>query len=370
MSSFNRPPAELPASFLHLAVHNGGERNVFKRMLNRIKNLATVITVLTLLVETDLHAKRAGINDDLSVESTRGVAGGLWEAPTDIRSRNLYYGPGGAHDQPGKRFTFVKEDLDGTNPKLDVRDENGVKWKVKLGSEVRAETAASRLVWAVGYHADEDYFIETLHVTHLPRRLHRGQNLIAADGTIRKARLKRQMEGKKIGYWTWRNGPFAGTREFNGLRILMALINNWDLKDRNNAIYEQNGQRIYQVKDLGASFGTTGVLLVKNKAKGNLGAYRYSKFITKVTPERVSFAIPGLPSFPYLFAPWDYIVRARLRWIGRDISRADAKWVGELLGQLAANQIKDAFRAAGYSQSEVDGFTQVVQKRVAELNTL
>jgi hypothetical protein len=339
-------------------------------MLNRIRNLATVTTVLTLLVETDLLAKKAGTNDDLSVESTGGVARGLWEAPTNIRSRNLYYGPGGAHDQPGKRFTFVKEDLDGTNPKLDVRDENGVKWKIKLGSEVHAETAASRLVWALGYHADEDYFIEALHVTHLPRQLHRGQNLIADDGTIRNARLKRQIRGKRIGYWTWRNAQFAGTREFNGLRVLMAVINNWDLKDSNNAIYDQNGQRIYQINDLGSSFGTTGALLVKSKAKGNLRAFRHSKFITRATPEGVSFATPGLPSVPYLFAPWDFILRARLRWIGRDVSRADAKWVGELFGQLSANQIQDAFRAAGYSQSEVDGFTEVVRKRIEELNTL
>jgi hypothetical protein len=339
-------------------------------MLNRIKNLAIVINVLTLLAHTDLLAKRAGTNDILSVETTRGVARGLWEAPNDIRSRNLYYGPGGADGQPGKRFTFIKEDLDGTNPKLDVRDEKSVRWKIKLGSEVRAETAASRLVWALGYHADEDYFVEALQVTHLPSRLHRGQNLIAADGTIRNARLKREIKRKKVGYWRWRNAPFAGTRQFNGLRVLMAVINNWDLKDHNNAIYDQNGQRIYQVSDLGASFGTTGVLLAKNKAKGNLRPFSHSKFISKVTPGRVTFATPSFPSFPYLFAPWDYIRRARLRWIGRNVSRADAKWVGELLGRLSAGQIQDAFRAAGYSQFEVDGFTETLQKRVAELNTL
>lgn len=339
-------------------------------MLNEIKNLAVVITVLTLSMETDLFAKKAGTNAGGSVESTGRVARGLWEPPADIRSRNLYYGPGGAHGQPGKQFTFLKEDLDGTNPKLDVRDENGVKWKIKLGSEVHAETAASRLVWALGYHADEDYFVEAVQVRRLPRRLHRGQNLVSAIGIVRNARLKREKEGKKIGHWTWRNAPFAGTREFNGLRVLMALINNWDLKDSNNAIYEQKGQRIYQVSDLGSSFGTTGVLLTKEKAKGNLRAYRHSKFVTKVTPERVDFASPSLPSFPYLFAPWDYVVRARLRWIGRDISRADAKWVGQLLGQLSSRQIQDAFRAAGYSQSEVDGFTEIVLKRIEELNNL
>ena len=335
----------------------------------QFNKLAVVITVLALSVETDLLAKTAGTNDGIAVESAKGAARGLWE-PADIPSRNLYYGPGGAAGRPGKRFTFIKEDLDGTNPKFDVRDENGVKWKVKLGPEVHAETAASRLVWALGYHADEDYFVAVLHVTHLPKRLHRGQDLIAADGTIRNARLKRDAGRKKIGYWKWHSAPFAGTHEFNGLRVLMAVINNWDLKNVNNAIYEHDGQHIYQVSDLGASFGTTGVLLHKQKAKGNLRAFRHSKFITKVTSERVSFATPSLPSFPYLFAPWDYIARARLRWIGRNISRADAKWMGELLGQLSAKQIQDAFRAAGYSESEVDGFTEAVQRRVAQLNAL
>ncbi|MGA8271639.1 MAG: hypothetical protein WB919_08775, partial [Candidatus Sulfotelmatobacter sp.] len=36
----------------------------------------------------------------------------LWREPTDIRSRNLYYGPGGEAHQPHSTFTFEKEDMD------------------------------------------------------------------------------------------------------------------------------------------------------------------------------------------------------------------------------------------------------------------
>jgi hypothetical protein len=86
----------------------------------------------------------------------------IWAEPTDIASRDLYYGPGGKQDEPRGRFTFEKEDPDGTNPKFVVRDQDGVKWKVKLGEEARPETAASRLVWGVGYYADEDYFLQDL----------------------------------------------------------------------------------------------------------------------------------------------------------------------------------------------------------------
>ena len=33
---------------------------------------------------------------------------------------------------------------------------------------------------------------------------------------------------------------FPDTRKFNGLRVMMALMNSWDLKDENNAIYERD----------------------------------------------------------------------------------------------------------------------------------
>ena len=50
---------------------------------------------------------------------------------------------------------------------------------------------------------------------------------------------------------------FVGTRELDGLRVLMALMNNWDLKTSNNAIYEA-GAELYLVSDLGGTFGRTG----------------------------------------------------------------------------------------------------------------
>ena len=79
---------------------------------------------------------------------------------------------------PHGTVTFVKEDLDGSSPKFLVRDQDGQKWKVKLGIEARPETAASRIVWAVGYYANEDYFVRELQVLGMPDRLHRGERLI------------------------------------------------------------------------------------------------------------------------------------------------------------------------------------------------
>ena len=44
---------------------------------------------------------------------------------------------------------------------------------------------------------------------------------------------------------------------------------------------------------------------------------------------------------------------------------ADVRWIGNRLGQLSTEQIRDSFRAAGFSSAEVNGYTQVVMQRIA-----
>jgi hypothetical protein len=295
----------------------------------------------------------------------------LWVQPSDLKSRDLFYGPGGKEHVPHGPFTFVKEDLDGTNPKFVVKDPDGVKWKVKLGIEARPETVASRIVWSVGYFANEDYFVPDLQVTGMPARLHRGQDMVAPDGSVHSVRLKRESaDERKIGNWSWRSDAFAGTRELNGLKTLMAVINNWDLKDENNAIYQIGDQRIYMVSDLGASFGTPGRTWPPENGKGNLDTYSQSRFIRSVMPETVSFQTPARPRWVCAVNPKEYLRRIHLEWIGRNIPKADAKWMGTLLSGLSTRQIHDAFRAAGYSPQEVDAFSKILERRIAELTDL
>jgi hypothetical protein len=302
----------------------------------------------------------------------------LWRNPDDIKSRNLFYGPGGKEHAPDSTCTFEKEDLNGTSPKFDVRDEKGIKWKVKMGPEARPETVASRLVWAVGYSVNEDYFLPELQVQDMPERLRRGQNFVHPKGTVHNVRLKRYIQGeKKVADWQWKDNPFTDTRELNGFRVVMALINNWDLKDNNNAIYEEkhaegspSAEQIYMASDLGASFGATGLGWSHAKSKGNLKAYSHSKFVSKVTPDSVDFNVPTRPALINIFDLPEFISRLQLRWIGKDIPREDARWIGQLLAQLSSAQIRDAFRAASYTPDQVEGFAQTVEARIAELNKL
>jgi hypothetical protein len=300
----------------------------------------------------------------------------LWREPMAIGDRDLFYGPGGKEHVPHGPFTFIKEDLDGSKPKFDVRDETGMKWKIKLGAEARPETVASRLVWAMGYFADEDYFVPQVTVRELPGHVHRGQRLIGSDGTMNNVRMKREPDDRrKLGTWQWADNPFKGTRELNGLRVLMAVINNWDLKDENNAIRGPRDRAgpeaaVYEVSDLGSSFGSSGLERTDAASEGNLRAYRASHFIKDLEGDEVNFNVPRRPALIVLANPRQFFSRLGLRAIGRHVPRKDAKWIGHLLAQLSPEQLRSAFRAAGYGDQDVEGFTKVLQARIVQLDQL
>jgi hypothetical protein len=121
-----------------------------------------------------------------------GTGAVLWRDRGDVAALNLLDGPGGKTRAPGNDFKFIKESKSGTSPKFDVEDENGAKWKVKLGPEARPETAAARLVWAAGYFVDEDYYRPQIRVQGM-KPLSRGKNYISDDGLVRQARLEREL---------------------------------------------------------------------------------------------------------------------------------------------------------------------------------
>ncbi len=298
----------------------------------------------------------------------------LWEDPGPIAQKDLLHGRGGDDHAPKPPFTFVKEDHHGTNPKFDIRDADDKKWRVKLGGEARPEVVASRLLWAVGYFANEDYLLPQATVPNL--HLQRGANLVH-DGQITDARFARKPGGEeKIADWRWKSNPFTDTREFNGLRVMMAVINNWDLKDVNNAVYSdaKHDRQLFLVNDIGASFASNDEHRTHEADKGNLKSYEESKFITKKTDKTVSF---GTPSFPgkFLFVEGPVLVgeaarRGALVWIGHDIPLADARWIGGLLAQLTHQQIEDAFRAGNFPDAQRETFVSIVEHRIAELKAL
>ena len=271
----------------------------------------------------------------------------LWHEPTDIASRDLFLGSGGEAMKPDlSKVTFVADETRSYSKKYRVRDGAGNEWVVKVGPEAQSETAATRLIWAAGYFADITYLVP--HVD------------IEGKGSFDNARFEARPKGqKRLGQrWDWSKNPFVGTNELQGLKVLMALINNWDIQNHNNNILlvtdEATGEKEarYFDTDLGASFGKEGRFIGHTRNRPDQYVAD-TKFITGVEHGMVRF---------------DY--KGKNKHLINDITVAQAKWLGNILSQLSDQQITDAFRAANYSPEQIEALTRVVKARINELVSL
>jgi hypothetical protein len=344
------------------------EEQGYRTMPRANTQLRSVLMLLLIALPTSFSAqKHANATDTANAANLREV---IWRDPSDMASLNLFYGAGGKEHAPDPQgpFMFVKEEMQATSPKFDVEDGQGVTWRVKLGQEPQSETAASRFLWAAGYFVDDDYYLVEVKVTGMPK-LQRGANFVLADGTVHRARFERKAkEVNKVGTWDWFDNPFVGTRELNGLRVMMALVNNWDLSRANTSIDEVGGQRRYVVSDLGATFGNTGNNFTRSKSVPQ--DYANSAFMEHTTPDFVDFTLHSRPFFISAINVANYRARTRMEQVAKHIPRADAKWLGDRLSQLSAEQIRDGFRAAGYALPDVEIYTQAMLNRIARLESL
>lgn len=286
----------------------------------------------------------------------------LWRNPANIRSRNLFLGPGGAKMRPDtSNLTFIKEDKGGYSPKFRVRDGSGREWVAKLGKEAQSETAAVRLLWAIGYATEINYLVPCVHINGAPEPRKKVGRCYGRG--FANVRFEARPEGiERAGEWKWKRNPFVGTRELNGLIIMMGLINNWDIKDSNNVIlYVPEGssgvaESQYAISDLGATFGRTGNVPFFwrfTRSRNNPKDYAQARFIDKVKRDRVAFRYGG-----------------KNRELFKNITLEDAKWIGNLLSRLSDQQIDDAFRAANYNWAEVRILRTAVRRRINELVNL
>jgi hypothetical protein len=300
----------------------------------------------------------------------------LWRDPGDISSRDLRYGPGSAEMAPQAPFTFVKEETTGSSPKFRVRDARGVTWTVKTGVEAQAETVATRLVWAMGYFADESYYLDRAEVLNLPR-LARGQEFVENGRVVRGARFEPKRAGEVRGeIWDWLKNPFVGTREFDGLKVLMVLLANYDTRlDNNRIIYQKNpesGQMEarYVVTDIGATLGHVGGL-GGTRVKNNLEHFLMTKFIVGVQNGLVEFDYSTTPKgagkFASIFSPGYGKSQANKEKAMRRIPVENARWIGSMLSRLSDEQLRDAFRAAGYDNATMEGFIRTLRERIDRL---
>ncbi|HXG87368.1 MAG TPA: hypothetical protein VNJ02_03450 [Vicinamibacterales bacterium] len=295
----------------------------------------------------------------------------LWNDPGDIASRNLFYGPGSAQLAPVAPFAFLKEDTGGTQPKFRVRDAKGTEWGVKLGIEAQSETASTRLVWAAGYYAEEAYFFPEVKIDNMTA-LTRPTTEVKPGGVVTNARFEPvRADVKKLGEWEWEKNPFVGTRELDGLKVLMMMLNNWDAHDTNNRKVRVGSQERFLVSDLGATLGKTGGKW--EHTKNDLKDFAESKFIDGVDQGVVKFAYrvrpTGLGMFAILYPPYAGRVKD-ITANTKGIKIEDARWLGEVMNRLSDAQIGDAFKAAGYDDATIAGYVATLRSRIQQLVAL
>ncbi|HEY2847156.1 MAG TPA: hypothetical protein VGI80_05010 [Pyrinomonadaceae bacterium] len=284
--------------------------------------------------------------DDKDKDKKDRVASGtpvIWEA-TDVASYDTSLGPGGTALQPDlSHITFIEEEKGGFSKKYKIKDGAGHTWVAKVGPEAQSETAAVRLVSALGYKTDINYLVPSL--------------AIPGVGTFSNVRLEaRPDDVKRIGTWSWKDNPFHGSKEFQGLKIMMAFLNNWDMKEANNVILEQDGKDYYAISDLGATFGKTGPVGLPlfwriGRNRNEPDSFAETDFVKGVHDGKIKFNYSGKNAAE-----------------DKDITLADARWLADLLVQLSDKQIHDAFLAANYSDADIQVLTAAVKARIRALD--
>jgi len=239
--------------------------------------------------------------------------------------------------------TFVEEAKGGYSKKFVIKDAAGNKWVAKTGLEAQSETAAVRFLSAIGYPTEVNYLTPSIS--------------IPGKGTFTNVRLEaRPTDIKRGKEWKWGKTPFENTPQMKGLMLMMAFLDNWDMKSANNVILHRGDRREYVISDLGVSFGKTGsnplpLFWRIGRSRNNPKDYAKASFITGVSHNKVKVRFNGKN-------------RSRMK----SFTIADARWLAALLTQLSDDQIRDAFRAANYSQSNIDLLSGAVRNRIRQLN--
>ena len=319
---------------------------------------------LPLLASLAVCALAGGETHKPKATTTRSSNAVIWRNPGAVEKLDFVGGPGGRSRAPQPPFTFVEEDMGGSNPKMKVTDARGTHWAVKWGPEVKAETFATRLAWAAGYFVEPAYYVAHGKIRGATG-LKRAKKELGPDGSFTDARFElrdKSMKMLKDKGWTWSNNPFVGTRELNGLRIVMLLTSNWDNKDArdvdhgsNTGIFEFSDHRLaYAVTDWGGSMGKWGGVVGREKWDCEGYVSQTPDFIKGVKNDMVEWGYKG----------------ARTTDATQGISVADVRWSLQYLGRIRDAQIRAGLQASGATPAEVNCFAPAIRNRINQLRSV
>jgi len=290
----------------------------------------------------------------------------IWQNPGSVETLDFVGGVTGREKAPAPPFQFVEERMSGTNPKVRVTDANGVTWTVKFGSEVNAETFATRLAWAVGYFVEPAYFVPSGKIENVGS-LSRAKKYIQSNGSFTDARFEMQRD-KSVNKledeesWNWVQNPFVGSKELNGLKVILMLTSNWDNKDvrdvkrgSNTSIFQhpmEGGlEDRYMVTDWGGSMGKWGGFMSREKWDCKGYASQTRDFVKGAKGDMVEFGYSGQHTSDFK----------------TNISVGDVKWLMQYLGRVTDDQLRAGLKASGAAPDEVECFTLAIRERINQL---
>jgi hypothetical protein len=304
-----------------------------------VQKLAAVLAI-----GTALAGCHASIRSTLTTPPTREQIAELWIEPAG--ERDLFWGVGGPALAPDPSLTYKVLDVKrgGFSIGLTVEGPDKRKWSAKMPPEAPTEVVASRLLWALGYHQPPIYYVGKWNAEGAP------------DPNPQLPARFRESKPKLHGLdadtiWSYYHNPFVGTRELNGLLVLQVMLGNSDLKDEQNALYTlkepfEGATRWYVARDLGQSFGRTGVL---DAPRGDIKVFEETPFIKGVAGGFVRF---------------DY--RGRHGQLIDHMTPDDVRWICEKLQHLTDKQWDDAFRAGGYAPPIAARFVKRFKQKIEE----
>ena len=284
------------------------------------------------------------IRSTLDKPPTAAQLAQLWIDPGT--NRNLFYGVGGQAlaPDPNAKYTVIEIKRGGYSRGYTVVGPDDREWSAKFPPEAGTEVVSSRIHWGIGFHQPPIYLLKdwtaekaTSPNPQLPARFRE---------------KKPDLHGLDAGDpWSFYENPFVGTRELNGLLALQAMLGNSDLKDDNNVLYTlktpfERASRWYVTRDLGHTFGRTGVI---DAPRGDIDVFERTPYILGVEDGKVRF---------------DY--RGRHQALFKNIPPAHVRWLCERLARLTDAQWKDAFRAGGIEGEIADRFIRRMKQKIDE----
>jgi hypothetical protein len=295
----------------------------------------------------------------------------IWRDPGTVTALDAVYGPGPAGSGPQPPLQFLEEHTTGSQPTVSVRDGRGRVWRVKWGQEVRCETFAVRVASSCGYFAEETHFVASGTITGATT-LGRARDCIdERDGSFYDGRFELDDPAVNKMFeehsWAWDDNPFVGTRELNGLKIVVMLLSNWDTKDRrdvargsNTAIFEHrlaNGRREarYLLIDWGGSMGRWG----SNPAtRGRWNAEGFAE----QTPGFVTGVADGCVTFGY--------AGQRTADVAHGIPLEHVRWFSPYLEQLTEDYLSRALSVSGASAEDTPRFVAALRDRIRQITAV